>query len=81
MGDAFDFHVPGSLKLTVGGTELKSKADGNMTYFGDDVENLSENNCRFKVLYAPDADAFVWTINENVSNFAPVRWLHPIPSS
>ena len=30
MGDAFDF-VPGSLKLTVGGTELKSKADGNMT--------------------------------------------------
>ena len=72
MGDAFDF-VPGSLKLTVGGTELKSKANGNMTYFGDDVENLSENNCRFKVLYAPDTDAFVWTINENVSNFAPVQ--------
>lgn len=58
MGDAFDF-VPDSLKLTVGGTKLKSKANGNMTYFGDDVENLSENNCRFKVLYAPDTDAFV----------------------
>ena len=69
MGDAFDF-VPGSLKLTVGGTELKSKADGNMTYFGNNAENLSETNYRFKVLYAPDADGFVWTINEDVSNFA-----------
>ena len=77
MGDAFDF-VPGSLKLTVGGKELKSKANGNMTYFGDDVENLSENNCRFKVLYAPDTDAFVWTINENVSNFAPVQLTYTV---
>ena len=77
MGDAFDF-VPGSLKLTVGGKELKSKADDNMTYFGDDVENLSENNCRFKVLYAPDTDAFVWTINENVSNFAPVQLTYTV---
>ena len=77
MGDAFDF-VPGSLKLTVGGTELKSKADGNMTYFGNNAENLSENNCRFKVLYAPDADGFVWTINENVSNFAPVQLTYTV---
>ena len=77
MGDAFDF-VPDSLKLTVGGTKLKSKANGNMTYFGDDVENLSENNCRFKVLYAPDTDAFVWTINENVSNFAPVQLTYTV---
>ena len=77
MGDAFDF-VPDSLKLTVGGTELKSKANGNMTYFGDDVENLSENNCRFKVLYDPTADAFVWTINENVSNFAPVQLTYTV---
>ena len=77
MGDAFDF-VPGSLKLTVGGTELKSKADGNMTYFGDNAEDLSETNCRFKVLYAPDTDAFVWTINENVSNFAPVQLTYTV---
>ena len=77
MGGAFDF-VPGSLKLTVGGTELQSKADGNMTYFGDDAENLSETNCRFKVLYAPDADGFVWTINENVSNFAPVQLTYTV---
>ena len=77
MGDAFDF-VPGSLKLTVGGTELKSKAVDNVTYFGDDAENLSENNCRFKVLYAPDADGFVWTINEHVSNFAPVQLTYTV---
>ena len=77
MGAAFDF-VPGSLKLTVGGTELQSKADGNVTYFGDDAENLSENNCRFKVLYALDADGFVWTINENVSNFAPVQLTYTV---
>ena len=77
MGDAFDF-VPGSLKLTVGGTELKSKADGNMTYFGDDAENLNEDNCRFKVLYDPTADGFVWTINEHVSNFAPVQLTYTV---
>ena len=77
MGDAFDF-VPGSLKLTVGGTELKSKADGNVTYFGDDAKNLSEDNCRFKVLYAPDAEGFVWTINEDVSNFAPVQLTYTV---
>ena len=77
MGDAFDF-VPGSLKLTVGGKELKSKAVGNVTYFGNNAENLSENNCRFKVLYAPDADGFVWTINEHVSNFEPVQLTYTV---
>ena len=77
MGDAFDF-VPGSLKLTVGGTELKSKADGNMTYFGNNAENLSETNYRFKVLYDPTADGFVWTINEHVSNFAPVQLTYTV---
>ena len=77
MGDAFDF-VPGSLKLTVGGKELKSKADDNMIYFGDNAEDLSETNCRFKVLYAPDTDAFVWTINEHVSNFAPVQLTYTV---
>ena len=77
MGDAFDF-VPGSLKLTVGGTELKSKADGNMIYFGNNAENLNEDNCRFKVLYDPTADGFVWTINEDVSNFAPVQLTYTV---
>ena len=77
IGDAFDF-VPGSLKLTVGGTELESKADGNVTYFGDRAENLNEENFRFKVQYAPDTETFVWTINENVSNFAPVQLTYTV---
>ena len=77
MGDAFDF-VPGSLKLTVGGTELESKAEGNVTYFGDRAENLNEENFRFKVQYAPDTETFVWTINENVSNFAPVQLTYTV---
>ena len=77
MGDAFDF-VPGSLKLTVGGTELESKADGNVTYFSDRAENLNEENFRFKVQYAPDTETFVWTINENVSNFAPVQLTYTV---
>ena len=77
MGDAFDF-VPGSLKLTVGGTELESKAEGNVTYFGDRAENLNEENFRFKVQYAPDTETFVWTINENDSNFAPVQLTYTV---
>ena len=77
IGDAFDF-VPGSLKLTVGGTELESKAEGNVTYFGDRAENLNEENFRFKVQYAPDTETFVWTINENVSNFAPVQLTYTV---
>ena len=77
MGTAFDF-VPGSLKLTVGGTELQSKADGNVTYFSDNAEELNETDCRFMVLYDPTADAFAWTINENVSNFAPVQLTYTV---
>lgn len=72
MGSEFKF-VPGSLKLTVGGAELASKAEGNVTYFGDDANNLGATNCRFKVEYDSTEDKFLWTINENVSNFAPVQ--------
>ena len=79
MGAAFDF-VPGSLKLTVGGTELQSKADGNVTYFGAKVESqeIGSDNYRFKVAYDSASDSFVWTINENVSNFAPVQLTYTV---
>ena len=72
MGKDFDF-VPGSLKLTVGGTEVPSTTEGNVTYFGK-----TENGYRFKVEYDSDADKFVWTINENVSNFAPVQLTYTV---
>ena len=72
MGSAFNF-VPGTLKLTVGGKELASASVGNVVYFGDRADTLNAQNYRFKVAYDPAADAFLWTINENVSNFAPVQ--------
>ena len=72
MGSDFDF-VPGSLQLTVGKKNLASKTIGNVTYFGDTAESLSETSNRFKVEYHDSDDSFTWTINEPVSNFAPVQ--------
>ena len=72
MSNDFDF-VPGSLRLTVGGIEVPSTTEGNVTYFGK-----TENGYRFKVEYDSDADKFVWTINENVSNFAPVQLTYTV---
>ena len=77
MGADFNF-VPGSLKLTVDGEALDSKVDGdnsNITYFGakNTTEEIGSANYRFKVEYDSDNDKFTWTINENVSNFAPVQ--------
>ena len=74
MGADFDF-VPGSLKLTVNKEPLDSKVDGNTTYFGakDTAKEIGSDNYRFKVEYDSSNDEFTWTINENVSNFAPVQ--------
>ena len=77
MGTDFDF-VPGSLKLTVNGRALASKVDGdngNITYFGakDATTEIGSGNYRFKVECDSANDKFTWTINENVSNFAPVQ--------
>ena len=77
MGADFDF-VPSSLKLTVDGKALNSKVDGdnsNITYFGatDTTKEIGSDNYRFKVEYDSANDKFTWTINENVSNFAPVQ--------
>ena len=76
IGKKFDFD--GIKSLTVGGTELKSKADGNVTYFSDDASTLSDSNYRFKVDYDSAKDEFVWTINENVSKFAPVQLTYTV---
>ena len=74
MGADFDF-VPDSLKLTVDGKALNSKVDGNTTYFGatDTTKEIGSDNYRFKVECDSANDKFTWTINENVSNFAPVQ--------
>ena len=77
MGEDFDL-VPGTFELAVGGKLLASKTAENVIYFGDDANTLSENNYRFKVEYDSVNDMFTWTINENVSNFAPVKLTYTV---
>ena len=74
-GNNYNFDlVPNSLILTVGGQSLVSLKDGNTYYFGD--TGVNKNNCRFKVEYTfanDGTERFVWTINEDVSNFSRVQ--------
>lgn len=67
MGSDFDL-VPGTFQLTVGGKALTCIQNGNTYSFGDDVKSN-----RFVISYNEGDDSFTWTINENVSNFAPVQ--------
>ena len=67
MGSEFDL-VSGTFQLTVGGKALTCIQNGNAYSFGDDVKSD-----RFVIIYNEDDDSFTWTINENVSNFAPVQ--------
>ena len=67
MGSDFDL-VPGTFQLTVGGKALTCIQNGNTYSFGDDVKSD-----RFVINYNEVDDSFTWTINENVSNFAPVQ--------
>ena len=67
MGSKFDL-VPGTFQLTVGGKALTCVQNGNTYSFGDDVKSD-----RFVIEYNEVDDSFTWTINENVSNFAPVQ--------
>ena len=67
MGSEFDL-VSGTFQLTVGGKALTCIQNGNAYSFGDDVKSD-----RFVIIYNEGEDSFTWTINENVSNFAPVQ--------
>ncbi len=76
IGKKFDF--AGIKSLTVGDKPLTMVKDGeNVWYFGDG-ETASEANYRFKVVYDSAEGKFVWTINENVSNFAPVQLTYTV---
>lgn len=67
MSSEFDL-VPGTFQLTVGGKALTCVQNGNTYSFGDDTKSD-----RFVINYNEGDDSFTWTINENVSNFAPVQ--------
>ena len=76
IGEKFDF---ASIKsLTVGGTELQSKADDNVTYFGDDANALNDSHYRFKVAYDSANDKFVWTINETLNGSKSVQLTYTV---
>lgn len=74
-GNNYNFDlVPDSLILTVGGQSLAFKKVGDTYYFGN--TGVDENNWRFKVEYTfanDGTERFVWTINEDVSNFSRVQ--------
>ena len=83
-GNAYDFaFVNGidKLKLTVRGVELDKHDLGNNTYgFGQ----IDDDSYRFKLTYYEKGSTdnpnehFVWEINENVSNFAPVQLTYSV---
>ena len=78
IGKKFDF--VGIKSLTVGGkplTMVNDDKDKNTWYFGND-KTVSAVNCRFMVVYDSAKDKFVWTIKENVSNFAPVQLTYTV---
>lgn len=68
--------VHDSLILTVGGQSLAYKRVDDTYYFGNTGVDLNEKNCRFQVVYTfanDGTEKFVWTINEDVSNFSRVQ--------
>ena len=75
IGKKFDFD--GIKSLTVGGKPLTMVEDENTWYFGND-KTAGATKYRFKVVYDSSKDEFVWTINENVSNFAPVQLTYTV---
>ena len=78
IGKKFDF--VGIKSLTVGGkplTMVNDDKDKNTWYFGND-KTVSAVDCRFMVVYDSAKDKFVWTIKENVSNFAPVQLTYTV---
>lgn len=76
IGSKFSFE--GIKSLTVGKQELTATKSGENTwYFGND-NTASESNYLFKVVYNSQDHQFVWTINESVSNFAPVQLTYTV---
>ena len=78
IGKKFDFD--GIKSLTVGGKQLtmvNDDKDKNTWYFGND-KTVSAADCRFKVVYDSAKDAFVWTINEKVTQSEPVQLTYTV---
>ena len=70
IGKDFTFGGVDSFTLKVGKTEVTGNVEGNTVNFGD---QKSDGSYPYTVTYTPATKTFVWTINENVSNFEPVQ--------
>ena len=78
IGEKFTFGGVDSFTLKVGTEEIKGvkdASDENTVNFGDKKD---DGKYPYTVTYAPDTKMFVWTINENVSNFAPVQLTYTV---
>ena len=78
IGEKFTFGGVDSFTLKVGTKEIKGvkdASDKNTVNFG---EKKKDGKYPYTVTYAPDTKTFVWTINENVSNFAPVQLTYTV---
>ena len=73
IGDKFTFGGVDSFVLIVGGDKIEGAvdtSDTNTVNFGDVKE---DETYPYTITYTPADKTFVWTINEDVSNFAPVQ--------
>ena len=78
IGEKFTLNGVDSFTLKVGTEEIKGvkdASDENTVNFGDKKD---DGKYPYTVTYAPDTKMFVWTINENVSNFAPVQLTYTV---
>ena len=78
IGEKFTFGGVDSFTLKVGTKEIKGvkdASDENTVNFG---EKKKDGKYPYTVTYTPATKTFVWTINENVSNFAPVQLTYTV---
>ena len=78
IGEKFTFGGVDSFTLKVGTEKIKGvkdASDENTVNFGDKKD---DGKYPYTVTYAPDTKMFDWTINENVSNFAPVQLTYTV---
>ena len=78
IGEKFTFGGVDTFTLKVGTKEIKGvkdASDANTVNFGDQKSN---GKYQYTVTYIPDTKTFAWTINEDVSNFAPVQLTYTV---
>ena len=73
MGDKFDFVGLDTMTLKVGDETLTGTISTDTVTFAHNGKNDA-----YVIVYDKAADSFTWTINENVSNFAPVKLTYTV---